>query len=170
MPGAKDIADRLMASLGSMLLYWHTTAANIGGSKSRPTTIPSAALPAPAARKTASAEWVRAMHTSLILYASTSSTPRHSLARHRRHRIGYLLGDLRRHRRAARPKHGGANEFAFEVQSRYSDAGEAEGDVVRRLRNKEIVIGFGHPVYTTGDPRNQVIKDVARRLSQTQGT
>src|SRR6267142_2596147 len=67
------------------------------------------------------------------------------------------------------PKHGGANEFAFEVQSRYSDAAEAEADIVRRLRSKEIVIGFGHPVYTTGDPRNEVIKAVARWLSKSAG-
>src|SRR4029077_11373797 len=65
------------------------------------------------------------------------------------------------------PKHGGANEFAFEVQSRYKDPDEAERDVLRRLAAKEIVIGFGHPVYTTGDPRNRVIKDVARRLSKS---
>src|SRR3989441_5254027 len=67
------------------------------------------------------------------------------------------------------PKHGGANEFAFEVLSRYKDPGEAEADIMRRLRGKEIVIGFGHPVYTTGDPRNKVIKEVARRLSQAGG-
>ena len=63
------------------------------------------------------------------------------------------------------PKHGGANEVAFEVQSRYDNADEAEADVVRRIANKEIVIGFGHPVYTIGDPRNKVIKEVARTLS-----
>ena len=64
------------------------------------------------------------------------------------------------------PKHGGANEVAFEVQSRYNDPDEAEADAIRRIQNKEIVIGFGHPVYTTGDPRNKVIKEVARRLSK----
>jgi 2-methylcitrate synthase len=63
------------------------------------------------------------------------------------------------------PKHGGANEVAFEVQSRYDNADQAEADAIRRVQNKEIVIGFGHPVYTTGDPRNKVIKEVARRLS-----
>src|SRR4030081_1203437 len=67
------------------------------------------------------------------------------------------------------PKHGGANEFAFEVLSRYRDPGEAEADIMRRLRDKEVVIGFRHPVYTTGDPRNKVIKEVARRLSKAGG-
>ena len=65
------------------------------------------------------------------------------------------------------PKHGGANEVAFEVQSRYNDPDDAEADAIRRIQNKEIVIGFGHPVYTVGDPRNKVIKEVAKRLSKT---
>ena len=64
------------------------------------------------------------------------------------------------------PKHGGANEVAFDIQGRYASADEAETDIVRRVQNKEIVIGFGHPVYTIADPRNQVIKDVAQRLSK----
>jgi 2-methylcitrate synthase len=168
MPGAKGIADRLMGSLGSMLLYWHhysrdrkrieveTDDDSIGGHFLHLLH-----------GKPPSAEWVRAMHTSLILYAEhefnastftcrviagTGSDIHSAICGG----IGALRG----------PKHGGANEFAFEVQSRYSDPGDAEADVLRRLRNKEIVIGFGHPVYTTGDPRNQVIKEVARRLSQ----
>ncbi len=68
------------------------------------------------------------------------------------------------------PKHGGANEFAFEVLSRYKNPDEAEADILRRIQAREIVIGFGHPVYTTGDPRNKVIKEVARRLSKSAGT
>jgi 2-methylcitrate synthase len=110
---------------------------------------------------------VRAMHTSLILYAEhefnastfacrvvagTGSDMYSAICAG----IGALRG----------PKHGGANEFAFEVLSRYKDANQAEADIVRRVQAKEIVIGFGHPVYTTGDPRNQVIKGVAKRLSQ----
>ena len=171
MPGAKDIADRLMASLGSMLLYWHhysrehrrieveTDDDSIGGHFLHLLH-----------GKPPSAEWVRAMHTSLILYAehefNASTFTCRVIAGTGSDIYSAICGGIGALRG---PKHGGANEFAFEVQSRYSDAGEAEGDVVRRLRNKEIVIGFGHPVYTTGDPRNQVIKDVARRLSQTQG-
>src|SRR5581483_3196182 len=67
------------------------------------------------------------------------------------------------------PKHGGANEFSLEIQQRYASPGEAEADIVRRIAAKEIVIGFGHPVYTVSDPRNEVIKGVARSLSEEAG-
>ncbi|HMH18943.1 MAG TPA: 2-methylcitrate synthase [Burkholderiales bacterium] len=170
MPGAKDIADRLMASLGSMLLYWHhysrdrrrieveTDDDSIGGHFLHLLH-----------GKPPSAEWVRAMHTSLILYAehefNASTFTCRVIAGTGSDIYSAICGGIGALRG---PKHGGANEFAFEVQSRYPDAGGAEADVLRRLRNKEIVIGFGHPVYTTGDPRNQVIKEVARRLSQAQ--
>jgi 2-methylcitrate synthase len=117
-----------------------------------------------------SPEWVRAMHTSLILYAEheynastftcrviagTGSDMHSAICGG----IGALKG----------PKHGGANEFAHEVLSRYASPEEAEADIVRRIQAKEIVIGFGHPVYTTGDPRNEVIKAVAQRLSKSAG-
>ena len=168
--GARDIADRLMASLGSMLLYWHhysrghkrievqTDDDSIGGHFLHLLH-----------GKPPSAEWVRAMHTSLILYAehefNASTFTCRVIAGTGSDIYSAICGGIGALRG---PKHGGANEFAFEVQSRYSDAAEAEADIVRRLRSKEIVIGFGHPVYTTGDPRNQVIKEVARRLSKTQ--
>ena len=170
MPGAQDIADRLMASLGSMLLYWHhysrehrrieveTDDDSIGGHFLHLLH-----------GKAPSAEWVRAMHTSLILYAehefNASTFTCRVIAGTGSDIYSAICGGIGALRG---PKHGGANEFAFEVQSRYSDAAEAEADIVRRVRSKEIVIGFGHPVYTTGDPRNQVIKEVARRLSKTQ--
>ena len=168
--GARDIADQLMACLGSALLYWYHYGKNrrrievetdddsIGGHFLH---LLHGKAPSP--------EWVRAMHTSLILYAEhefnastftcrviagTGSDIHSAICGG----IGALRG----------PKHGGANEFAFEVQSRYANADEAEADVLRRLAAKEIVIGFGHPVYTTGDPRNKVIKEVARRLSKSQ--
>jgi 2-methylcitrate synthase len=67
------------------------------------------------------------------------------------------------------PKHGGANEFSFEVQRRYGTPDEAERDIRRRVEAKEVIIGFGHPVYTIADPRNEVIKEVARKLSQEAG-
>jgi 2-methylcitrate synthase len=166
--GAKTIADRLMASAGSMLLYWHhfanhgrridteTDDDSIGGHFLH---LLHGMKPSP--------EWVRAMHTSLILYAEheynastfacrviagTGSDMHSAICGG----IGALKG----------PKHGGANEFAFEVISRYSSPEDAEADIVRRIQSKEIVIGFGHPVYTTGDPRNKIIKEVARRLSR----
>jgi 2-methylcitrate synthase len=165
--GAKRIADRLMASLGSMLVYWHHYS-NSGKRIETQTdddSIGGHFLHLLHGKKP-SAEWVRAMHTSLILYAEheynastftcrviagTGSDMHSAICGG----IGALKG----------PKHGGANEFAFEVLSRYSDEKEAEADIIRRIGAKEIVIGFGHPVYTTGDPRNEVIKSVAKRLS-----
>jgi len=169
-PGARDIADRLMASLGSMLLYWHHFSHNgrrievetdddsIGGHflhllHGRPP----------------SASWVREMHTSLILYAehefNASTFTARVIAGTGSDMYSAICGGIGALRG---PKHGGANEFAFDVLSRYDDPAQAEADVVRRIQAKEIVIGFGHPVYTTGDPRNKVIKEVARRLSKTQ--
>jgi 2-methylcitrate synthase len=167
--GARAIADRLMASLGSMLLYWHhygrggkrievqTDDDSIGGH-----------LLHLLHGKPPSAEWVRAMHTSLILYAehefNASTFTCRVIAGTGSDIYSAICGGIGALRG---PKHGGANEFAFEVQSRYANADAAEADVLRRLAGKEIVIGFGHPVYTTGDPRNKVIKEVAHRLSKT---
>ena len=167
--GARDIADRLMASLGSMLVYWHhfgrsgrrieveTDDDSIGGHFLHLLH-----------GKAPSAEWQRAMHTSLILYAehefNASTFTCRVIAGTGSDIYSAICGGIGALRG---PKHGGANEVAFEVQSRYHSPDEAEADVMRRLRNKEIVIGFGHPVYTTGDPRNKVIMEVARRLSKT---
>jgi 2-methylcitrate synthase len=166
--GAKSIADRLMACAGSILLYWHhyTRHGKRIETETDDDSIGGHFLHLLHGMKP-SAEWVRAMHTSLILYAEheynastfacrviagTGSDMHSAICGG----IGALKG----------PKHGGANEFAFEVLSRYAGAEEAEADIARRIQGKEIVIGFGHPVYTTGDPRNKVIKEVARRLSQ----
>ena len=170
-PGARDIIDRLMASLGSMLLYWFHYAQNgrrievetdddsigahflhlLHGERSSP-------------------EWERAMHTSLILYAEhefnastftcrvvagTGSDIYSAITAG----IGALRG----------PKHGGANEAALDIQARYTSADDAERDIRARVAAKEVVIGFGHPVYTIADPRNVVIKEVARHLSEASG-
>jgi len=169
--GARGIADRLMASLGSMLLYWHhfsrhgkriqteTDDDSIGGHFLHLLH-----------GKKPSAEWVRAMHTSLILYAehefNASTFTCRVIAGTGSDLYSAICGGIGALRG---PKHGGANEFSYEVLSRYSDPNEAEADIVRRVRAKEIVIGFGHPVYTTGDPRNGVIKAVARWLSKSAG-
>ena len=171
MPGARDIADRLMASFGSMLLYWYHYAINgkridvetdddsIGGHFLHLLH-----------GKAPSAEWVRAMQTSLILYAEHEYNASTFTARvitgtgsDMYSSVTGAIGALRG------PKHGGANEVAFEVQSRYETLDDAEADMIRRVANKEVVIGFGHPVYTTGDPRNKVIKEVARGLSKSTG-
>jgi len=166
--GAKDIADRLMASFGSMLLYWYHYSHNgkridvetdddsIGGHFLHLLH-----------GKEPSGLWVRAMHTSLILYAehefNASTFAGRVIAGTGSDMYSSITGAIGALRG---PKHGGANEVAFEVQSRYANADDAEADVVRRIQAKEIVIGFGHPVYTIGDPRNKVIKEVARRLSK----
>jgi 2-methylcitrate synthase len=161
-----------MASFGSMRLYWHHYSHNgnriegetdddsIGGHflhllhGEEPSEL-----------------WVRAMHTSLILYAehefnastftgrviAGTGSDMHSA-------ITGAIGALRG------PKHGGANEVAFEIQKRYDNPDEAEADIRKRVENKEVIIGFGHPVYTISDPRNKVIKEVARTLSKDAGS
>jgi len=169
--GARDIADRLMASLGSMLLYWYhyshdgvridveTDDASIGGHFLHLLH-----------RRPPSTSWVRAMHTSLNLYAEHEFNASTFTARviagtgsDMYSAITGAIGALRG------PKHGGANEFSFEVQKRYATPDEAEADIRRRVAAREVVIGFGHPVYTIADPRNKVIKEIARALSAEAG-
>jgi 2-methylcitrate synthase len=170
--GARDIADRLMASFGSMLLYWHhfanhgkridveTDDDSIGGH-----------LLHLLHGKRPDAGWVQAMHTSLILYAehefNASTFAARVIAGTATDFYSAIVGAIGALRGN---KHGGANEFAFEVQSRYASPDEAEADISKRLAAKEIVIGFGHPVYTVADPRNKIIKEVARRVSQDTGS
>ncbi|WP_186108407.1 bifunctional 2-methylcitrate synthase/citrate synthase [Burkholderia gladioli] len=171
LPGARDIADRLMASLGSMLLYWYHWSHNgrrietetdddsIGGHFLHLLH-----------GKAPSKAWVDAMHISLILYAehefNASTFTGRVIAGTGSDIYSAITGAIGALRG---PKHGGANEVAFEIQSRYRDADEAEADIRRRVENKEVVIGFGHPVYTISDPRNKVIKEVARKLSKDAG-
>jgi 2-methylcitrate synthase len=171
-PGARDIADRLMASLGSMLLYWYHYSHNgkrievetdddsIGGHflhllhGEEPSEL-----------------WVKAMHTSLILYAehefNASTFAGRVIAGTGSDMFSAITGAIGALRG---PKHGGANEVAFEIQKRYDNPDEAEADIRRRVENKEVIIGFGHPVYTISDPRNKVIKEVARNLSKNAGS
>jgi 2-methylcitrate synthase len=172
VPGARDIADRLMASLGSMLLYWYhyshtgkrieveTDDDSIGGHflhllhGHEPSDL-----------------WVKAMHISLILYAehefNASTFAGRVIAGTGSDMFSAITGAIGALRG---PKHGGANEVAFEIQKRYDNPDEAEADIRRRVENKEVIIGFGHPVYTISDPRNKVIKEVARNLSKQAGS
>jgi len=164
---ARDIVDRLMASFGSMLVYWYHYSHNnkrielqtdddsIGGHflhllhGEKP-----------------KASWVKAMHVSLILYAehefNASTFAARVIAGTESDMHSCITGGIGALRG---PKHGGANEAAFRIQQRYNSADEAEADIKERVAKKEIIIGFGHPVYTTGDPRNVVIKLVAKSLS-----
>ncbi|MES2298793.1 MAG: 2-methylcitrate synthase [Pseudomonadota bacterium] len=172
MPGARDIADRLMASFGSMLLYWYHFSHN--GKRIEVETdddsIGGHFLHLLHGEKP-SKSWEKAMHTSLILYAEHEFNASTFTARviagtgsDIHSAITGAIGALRG------PKHGGANEVALEIQKRYENADEAEADIKKRVENKEVVIGFGHPVYTVSDPRNKVIKEVARSLSKEAGS
>ncbi len=170
-PGARDIADRLMASLGSMLLYWYHFSHN--GKRIEVETdddsIGAHFLHLLHGKKP-SASHERAMHTSLILYAehefNASTFTARTIAGTGSDMYSAITGGIGALRG---PKHGGANEVAFEIQQRYHDADEAEADIRRRVEAKQVVIGFGHPVYTVADPRNKVIKEVARKLSAERG-
>jgi len=169
--GARDIADRLVASLGSMLCYWYHFSHN--GQRIHVETEDDSVgghFLHLLHRRPPSDSWVRAMHTSLILYAehefnASTFTARviAGTASDMHSCITGAIGALRG------PKHGGANEVAFEVQKRYETPDEAEADIRQRVERKEVVIGFGHPVYTVGDPRNEVIKRVAKKLSKEAG-
>jgi len=165
--GARDLADRLLACLGSMLCYWHHFAVNRRRIEVQTDdeSIGAHFLHLLHGRKP-SAQWVRAMHTSLILYAehefNASTFTARVIAGTGSDLYSCITGAIGALRG---PKHGGANEVAFEIQKRYATPDAAEADIKRRVAGKEIIIGFGHPVYTISDPRNQVIKEVARGLA-----
>ncbi len=169
--GARDIADRLMASLGSMLLYWYHFSTN--GKRIEVETdddsIGGHFLHLLHGEKP-SDEWVRAMHTSLNLYAehefNASTFTSRVIAGTGSDMYSAITGAIGALRG---PKHGGANEVAFEIQKRYENPDQAEADIKERVARKEVVIGFGHPVYTISDPRNKVIKEVAHQLSLAEG-
>lgn len=171
VPGARDIADRLMACLGSALLYWYHFSHNgrIIDVQTDDDSIGGHFLHLLHGHKP-DADWVRAMHTSLNLYAehefNASTFTGRVIAGTGSDMYSAITGAIGALRG---PKHGGANEVAFEVQKRYDTPDQAEADIRNRVANKEVVIGFGHPVYTISDPRNKVIKAVAHRLSKKAG-
>jgi 2-methylcitrate synthase len=169
--GARAIADQLIASFGSMLCYWYHYSHN--GQRIHVETEDDSVgghFLHLLHRRSASQSWVRAMHTSLILYAEHEFNASTFAARviagtgaDMHSCITGAIGALRG------PKHGGANEVAFEIQKRYDTPDQAESDIRARVEKKEVIIGFGHPVYTLSDPRHEVIKEVARRLSREAG-
>jgi 2-methylcitrate synthase len=169
--GARDIADRLIACLGSMLTYWYhySHAGKRIDVASEDDSIGGHFLHLLHGERP-DRDWVHAMHTSLILYAEHEFNASTFTARviagtgaDMYSAIAGAIGALRG------PKHGGANEVAFEIQQRYESPDQAEQDIRARVANKEVIIGFGHPVYTISDPRNEVIKGVARRLAEAGG-
>ena len=169
--GARLLADRLIACLGSILCYWYhyshggrrinvdTDDESIGGHFLHLLH-----------GKAAPAHWVRAMHTSLILYAehefNASTFAARVIAGTGSDLYSCVTGAIGALRG---PKHGGANEVAFDIQSRYDSPADAEADIRRRVAAREVIIGFGHPVYTIADPRNVIIKEVARALARAAG-
>jgi len=169
--GAREIADRLIASLGSMLVYWYhfshsgqriqveTEDDSIGGHFLHLLH-----------RRSPPASWVRAMHTSLNLYAehefNASTFAARVIAGTGADLYSCITGAIGALRG---PKHGGANEAAFEIQARYETPEAAAADIRARVAAREVIIGFGHPVYTVADPRNEVIKEVARQLARAAG-
>jgi 2-methylcitrate synthase len=170
--GARDIADRLLACFGSMLLYWHHYAVN-GRRIELETDDDSIAAhflhllhgkkPSPL--------WVWAMNTSLNLYAehefNASTFTARVIAGTGSDMYSAIVGAIGALRG---PKHGGANEVSLEIITRYANPNEAEADILKRVAAKEVIIGFGHPVYTVSDPRNKIIKEVARKLSDAAHT
>lgn len=165
--GAREITDRLLASLNSILLYWYQFSHNgkhievntdddsIGGHFLHLLH-----------GKPPSEEWVKAMHVSLVLYAehefNASTFTNRVITGTGSDIYSAITGGIGALRG---PKHGGANEFAFEIMQRYDTPDQAEADIIERLSRKEVIIGFGHPVYTVSDPRNPIIKQVAHELS-----
>ncbi|MFP5234409.1 MAG: 2-methylcitrate synthase [Acidobacteriota bacterium] len=169
--GACGIADSLLACLSSMLLYWHHYARNgrrieveVGGDSIAAHFLHLLHGEAP------SPQWIAAMQTSLILYAehefNASTFTARVIAGTGSDMYSCITGAIGA---LKGPKHGGANEVALEIQNRYDSADEAEADIRRRVANKEVIIGFGHPVYTISDPRNEIIKDVAHGLAEAAG-
>jgi 2-methylcitrate synthase len=168
---ARDIADRLVASFGSILLYWHHWAQN---GRRIDTETDDESVAAHFLHllhgKLPSALHARALDRSLILYAEHEFNASTFTARvvagtgsDMYSAITGAIGALRG------PKHGGANEAAMDIIARYRSADEAEADIRARMERKEIIIGFGHPVYTTGDPRNPIIKEISRALCKDGG-
>src|ERR1700678_3673474 len=165
--GAIDCADTLLATTGSMLLYWHHFSRNGRAIDvmSDEDTLAGHFL-ALLHGETPSKEWIRAMQVSLVLYAEHEFNASTFTARviagtgsDIYSAITGAIGALRG------PKHGGANEVALEIQQRYNSADQAEADIRRRVAEREVIIGFGHPVYTISDPRSDMVKEVARELA-----
>src|SRR5882757_6580911 len=169
--GAREIADQLIASFGSMLCYWYHYSHN--GQRIHVETEDDSVgghFLHLLHRRSPSQSWVRAMHTSLILYAehefNASTFAARVIAGTGSDAYSCITGAIGALRG---PKHGGANEVAYEIQQRYKTPDQAEADIRARLAAKEIVIGFGHPVYTVSDPRNAIIKEIAHHLCAETG-
>ncbi len=165
------VADRLLACLPSMLLYWHRFHAD-GKRIDVATDNDSVAghflnmlhdkAPSELHRKS--------LDTTLILYAEHEFNASTFAARvitgtltDFHSAITGAIGALRG------PLHGGANEAAMELIEKFSSPEEATEGVLGMLAAKEKIMGFGHRVYTTSDPRNSVNKKMSKALSDEAG-
>lgn len=169
---AQKVANRLIAATPAALLYWyHFTHSGKRIDIETATNSVAEHFLTLLHQSKPSRSWIEAMNASLILYAEHEFNASTFTARviagtgsDMYSAITGAIGALRG------PKHGGANEVALEIQRRYSNPDEAERDIKHRLATKEVVIGFGHPVYTIADPRNPIIKEIARSLSKENGS
>ena len=168
---AKLLGDRLISCFGSILLYWYHFSHN---DKRVEVETDDDSIAAHFLHvlhgKAPSQVHIDAMNTSLVLYAehefNASTFTARVIAGTLSDMYSCITGAIGALRGA---KHGGANEAAMEIIERYKNADEAEKDILERMARKEIVIGFGHPVYTIADPRNESIKEVSRTLSEDAG-
>jgi 2-methylcitrate synthase len=168
---ARDIADSMLAKTASLLGYWHHFANN--GKRIEVETdddsIGAHFLHLLHGEKP-SALWEKAMHASLVLYAehefNASTFTGRVIAGTGADIYSCVAGSIGA---LSGPKHGGANEVALEIQLRYSTADQAEADIRKRVEAKEVVIGFGHPVYTVSDPRNEIVKVLTKELAVAAG-
>ena len=168
---ARDIADSMLAKTGSLLGYWHHFANN--GKRIEVETddnsIGAHFLHLLHGEKP-SALWEKAMHASLVLYAehefNASTFTGRVIAGTGADIYSCVTGSIGA---LSGPKHGGANEVALEIQLRYSSPDQAEADIRKRVEAKEVVIGFGHPVYTVSDPRNEIVKVITKELAVEAG-
>lgn len=168
---ARDIADSMLAKTGSLLGYWHHFANN--GKRIEVETdddsIGAHFLHLLHGEKP-SALWEKAMHASLVLYAehefNASTFTGRVIAGTGADIYSCVTGSIGA---LSGPKHGGANEVALEIQLRYATPDQAEADIRQRVENKEVVIGFGHPVYTVSDPRNEIVKVLTKELADAAG-
>ena len=168
---ARAVADTLLASLPSMLLYWLHFAHH--GKRIEVETdddsIAAHFLHLLHGRKPSELH-AQALDKSLVLYAehefNASTFAARVIAGTGSDMYSALTGAIGALRG---PKHGGANEVAMEIIARYRSAGQAEADIRARVERKEIIIGFGHPVYTVSDPRNEIIKEISRKLCSEGG-
>ena len=168
---AREVGDRLVASFGSLLCYWyHYSHAGVRIQVETEDDSVGGHFLHLLHRRAPGASWVRAMHTSLILYAehefNASTFAARVIAGTGSDMYSCITGAIGALRG---PKHGGANEAAFEIQQRYDSPDAAEADIRARVAAREVIIGFGHPVYTIADPRNQVIKELAQSLARESG-